>query len=256
MSTSAILQVQDLCVAFGGLTALDQVSLTLDRGELLAIVGPNGAGKTSLLNLITRVTSPDRGRVHFEKTDLLALPPHRLVDLGIARTFQNLALAEVASVRDNLLLGGHRRAYGSVAAQLLALPSAGRRESDLQRDVDAIAERLGLGTLRDVRVGDLPYGWRKRVELARALVARPRLLLLDEPASGLAAVESAWIGELLLALRKEQALTVLMIEHDMSLVRAVADRVVVLDQGRVLAEGASLETLADARVAAAYLGLS
>jgi branched-chain amino acid transport system ATP-binding protein len=246
--------VEGLTLRFGGIVAIRDLSFAVERGEIFAIIGPNGAGKTSVLNVVSRVFAPSAGTVRFEGADITRLPRHAIADLGIARTFQNLELFERASVIDNLLLGRHRHTRGGVIAGLFDLPSHRRREDAGRAAVEEIIERLDLSPWRDAPVGSLPYGVRKVVELGRALALEPKLLFLDEPASGLNSEEtrdlSFWIEDI----RRDLGVTIVMIEHDMSLVSAVADRVLCMNQGTALAIGTPAEVQAHADVRAAYLG--
>ena len=230
------------------------VSFSVDRGEVLAIIGPNGAGKTSVLNLVTRVFDPSNGSVHFEGHDITRVPRHDVVRHGIARTFQNIELFEGATVLENLLLGRHRAGHGSLLAQMLNLPSVRQAEAETRARVEDVVRLLDLAPVRNRAVSELPYGVRKVVELGRALAAEPRLLLLDEPASGLNPDETRQLACWIADIQAERGITVVMVEHDMSLVTSVAQRVVVMDQGRVLTIGKPAEVQADARVIAAYLG--
>lgn len=249
-----LLSVNQLGLSFGGVHAVQDVSFDVHTGEVVAIIGPNGAGKTSVFNLITRVFDASRGSVRMDGKDMTRAARHEVIHYGIARTFQNIELFEGASVLDNLLLGCHRFPAGNLWAQLLHLPSVQRAEDRAREQVEDIITLLKLQPYRRALVGGLPYGVRKVVELARALAAQPRLLLLDEPASGLNPEETQnlvfWIGDI----RRELGVTVLMIEHDMSLVGQAADRVIVLDMGQVLTTGTPAQVQSDPRVVAAYLG--
>ena len=253
--------VEDVSLAFGGIQALKGVTFSVDRGEVFAIIGPNGAGKTSVFNVITRVFDPDSGRITVAGRDITAIPRHGIIRHGIARTFQNIELFEGATVMQNLLLGRHRhRSGGPVAAtatflrDLLFTPATRRAEVEARERVEDIIELLELEPWRDAPVSALPYGVRKVVELGRALAAEPQLLLLDEPASGLNPEEtrdlSFWIEDV----RDELGMTVLMIEHDMSLVTQAADRVLAMHQGEVLTVGTPEDVTRHPEVVAAYLG--
>jgi branched-chain amino acid transport system ATP-binding protein len=247
-------RVENLSLSFGGVHAISDLSFAVARGEIFAIIGPNGAGKTSVFNVITRVFSADTGRVLFGDHDITRVPRHRVVNYGIARTFQNIELFEGASVIDNLLLGRHRFAYGNLAAELAWLPGIRRAEADARAKVEDIIDFLELAPYRASLVSTLPYGVRKVVELGRALATEPRLLLLDEPASGLNPEEARdlafWIDDI----RSDLGVTVVMIEHDMSLVAEAADRVMCMNAGQSLAIGSASEVQSNPDVITAYLG--
>lgn len=247
-------EVRQLGLAFGGIRAVRDVSFAVDRGEVLAIIGPNGAGKSSTLNLITRVFNVSTGSIHFEGKDLTHVPRNEVVHHGIARTFQNIELFEGATVLENLLLGRHRAGHGTLLAQLLNLPSVQRAEEETRARVEDVVSLLDLAPVRNRQVAELPYGLRKIVELGRALASGPRLLLLDEPASGLTPDETRQLAYWLEDIQSELGVTIVMVEHDMSLVSAIAHRVLVMDQGQILTIGTPAEVQSDPRVIAAYLG--
>jgi branched-chain amino acid transport system ATP-binding protein len=248
------LRVEEVTLRFGGVHAIRDLSFAITQGEIFAIIGPNGAGKTSVFNVITRVFNANTGRIIFDGQDITDVPRHRVVDYGLARTFQNIELFEGVSVIDNLLLGRHRFPYGNLLAQVCWLPSVQRSEAEARAKVEDIIDFLELAPYRDSLVSALPYGVRKVVELGRALATQPRLLLLDEPASGLNPEEARdlafWIDDI----RSDLGITVVMVEHDMSLVAHAADRVMCMNAGQLLAIGTASEVQSNPEVVAAYLG--
>jgi branched-chain amino acid transport system ATP-binding protein len=250
----SVFSVSDLSLRFGGVQAIGNVSFSVEQGEVFAIIGPNGAGKTSILNVITRVFDPTQGRVEFEGQDITALPRHKVVHSGIGRTFQNIELFEGGTVLDNLLLGRHRFPHGSFAAQWLWTPAVRAAEAASRDQVEDVIQLLDLMPYRNSPVAGLPYGVRKVVELARALATQPRLLLLDEPASGLNPEETRELAFWIDDIQKDLGITVIMVEHDMSLVSEAADRVLCMNMGQVLALGTPAEVQSDPAVIAAYLG--
>ncbi len=248
-----MLEVRQVCRNFGGLPALSEVSFRAAAGEVTAVIGPNGAGKSTLINCATGVDHPDAGKVLLGDRDITGLPAYRVAELGVARTFQNLRLFSRLSVLDNVLCGLTVAAGRSLLGALLRPPALRNRERRLRLQALAALDRFGLTALADWPVGVLAYGDRKRVELARAVVSEPRLLLLDEPVAGLNATETATVGTEIRQLRA-QGYTVLLVEHDMELVMSIADRVVVLDGGRCIAQGTPFEVRHNPLVLEAYLG--
>jgi branched-chain amino acid transport system ATP-binding protein len=238
----ALLSVESVTVHFGGVTALSGASLSLEKGQIAGLIGPNGAGKTTLFNVITRIYSPESGTVAFDGENLLHFPPHAIVRRGIARTFQNLELFLAMTVLENVLVGAH------------STMRFGRGERMARARALSILDYLGLADIANRRAAGLPFGTLKRVELARALISGPRLLLLDEPASGLNHEDVGALAELIRNLRHEFELTVLLVEHHMQLVMSVSERVHVLNFGRKLAEGTPQEVRDDPAVIASYLG--
>ncbi len=249
-----LLQVSELTVRFGGITALDRVSFSAAAGQIVGLIGPNGAGKTTLFNCLSRLYRCDEGDVLFEGRSLLQTPAHGISALGIARTFQNVALFRTMSVRQNIMLGAHCRGSGGFLASALRLPRVGVQERQLGEQADALLELLALGSQAHRRVMDLPFGTQKRVELGRALASRPKLLLLDEPAGGLNHEEVNSLMELLRGIRQKLDLTLLLVEHHMNLVMRISDQVVALNFGRKIADGPPTEVRHNAELIRAYLG--
>jgi branched-chain amino acid transport system ATP-binding protein len=249
-----MLKARDVCLSFGGVHAISQFSFDVFQGEVLAIIGPNGAGKTSVLNVLTRVFEPSSGSMHFGDHDLRQFKRHEVAALGIARTFQNIELFEAATVLDNLLLGRHRFGQGHWWQQLLRTPGITQVEEANCAAVENVVEFLDLSLWRNSLVASLPYGVRKVVELGRALATSPKLLFLDEPASGLNPEETRKLAFWIDDIRTDLGITVVMVEHDMSLVSAVADRVICMAQGELLAMGSATEVQTNSRVVSAYLG--
>ncbi len=256
MSAEKRLVIRDLSIEFGGVHAVEKVSFTVEPGEVFAIIGPNGAGKSTVFNLISRLYEPTSGSIHYGEQDLLELPAHRIVEAGIGRTFQNIELFEHATVLENLLVGRHCRMRRNPFRDFLFWPGVRRAEIEHRQKVEDIIDLMEIEHYRDERIADLPYGARKNVELARALCAEPSLLLLDEPASGLNNEETDDVSFWLEDIKHDLGVTLVMVEHDMNLVGRVADRVMAINNGRLLAIGTPDEIRNNPDVQRAYLGVA
>ncbi|HQS86407.1 MULTISPECIES: ABC transporter ATP-binding protein [Pseudomonadota] len=253
-SANATLTVKGLGVDFGGVRALQDVTLSVGAGQIVGLIGPNGAGKSTLLNCVSGITRPTTGTIELGDAALVGLRADQIAMMGLGRVFQHPQVIPELSVLDNLLVASHRRLRFSVLAEMIGLPVVRRAEDEARAKALSVAQRIGLSGSLDVLTGSLPYGHRKLLELGRVILMGARLLLLDEPIAGLNEAEIEHLADLVLALRTESGLSILLVEHNMGLVRRLCDRAVVLDAGQVIAEGTPDAVLNDSRVLLAYLG--
>ena len=251
---TALFEAKEISVRFGGIRAVDSVSFTVEKGEIFSIIGPNGAGKTTIFNLISRIYNTTEGQLLFDGAEFTRTPPHAIAGMGIARTFQNIELFANATLLQNLLIGRHCHSTVGYLSQIAFLPSTRRAEIAHREKAEEVIAFLDLQRYRDTLIANLPYGVRKVVELGRALCTEPKLLLLDEPSSGLNVEETEGMGFWIEDIKKDLGITIIMVEHDMKLVAAVSDRVLALNQGRILAMGTAAEVQGDAEVIRAYIG--
>jgi branched-chain amino acid transport system ATP-binding protein len=254
MTGQPLLRVSELSLRFGGVEALAAVGFDVEERSIVGLIGPNGAGKTTLFNCISRLYRPDSGDIRFRGRSILGLPAHRIAPLGIARTFQNLALFPHLSVLDNVMIGGHCRSRSDLLSDALRLPWVARAERRLRQRAEALLAEVGLEEVAAMPAAALTFAMQKRVELARALALEPTLLLLDEPAGGLNHAEIQDLGRQIRTLRDQRRLTVLLVEHHVQMVMTISDKVVAFDFGRKIAEGTPTEVQAHPDVIRAYLG--
>ncbi len=252
--TAAILSTTDLSLSFGGVHAVRDVTFEVQEGEVYSIIGPNGAGKTSIFNLISRLYDADGGNIEFEGESIIGMPPHNIARLGIARTFQNTELFEHETVLKNMLIGRHVHRNTNLLGELLFLPGVAKQELRFREIVEDVIDLLDLQSYRDQVIGSLPYGVRKMVEVARALCIQPKLLLLDEPSSGLNPEETEDVAFWIEDISQDFGATIIMVEHDMNLVSRASNRVMALADGAVLAVGSAEEIQKHPQVLRAYLG--
>ena len=250
----SLFQAEGISVRFGGIRAVDDVSFSVEKGEVFSIIGPNGAGKTTIFNLISRIYNSTEGKLIFDGQDITKTPAYLVAGLGIARTFQNIELFPNASLLQNLLIGRHCHSRVGLLSQLAFLPSTRKAELHHREKAEDVIAFLGLQRYRDTLIANLPYGVRKVVELGRALCIEPKLLLLDEPSSGLNVDETEGMGFWIEDIKKDLGITVIMVEHDMALVSQVSDRVMALNYGKVLAMGTPREVQTHPEVVKAYIG--
>lgn len=247
--------VEELSISFGGIKAVEDLSFSVDEGEIYGIIGPNGAGKTTIFNCISKFYNPDKGKILFEGNDITKCKTYEVISKGIARTFQNVELFKFMTVMDNLLVGQHVHIKHGTISGALNLPWVKKEEKMLREKAEKILKLLQIENYKDIIVSSLPYGIQKKVEIARALVSEPRLILLDEPAAGMNPSETKDLAHLIKKLRDEFNMTILLIEHDMSLVMDICERICVVNFGKKLAEGNPEEIRTNPLVIEAYLGV-
>jgi branched-chain amino acid transport system ATP-binding protein len=250
----SLLEIDHITIQFGGLTAVSDFSLSMEENDLFGLIGPNGAGKTTIFNMLTGVYAPTSGKIIFNGEEIHGNAPHLIAKKKISRTFQNIRLMKNLSVLDNVKISFAYQANYSLASSILRLPSYFKQEEIIQKKAEDLLKIFGLHELKDEKASNLPYGQQRRLEIARALAAQPKLLLLDEPAAGMNPQETQELMELIQWIRKEFHIAILLIEHDMKLVMGVCENIVVLDYGKMIAQGSPDEIKSNKRVIEAYLG--
>jgi branched-chain amino acid transport system ATP-binding protein len=253
---TAVLSAQSISVVFGGLVAVNSVSFTIPKGSIVSLIGPNGAGKTTFFNVLTGLYKPTTGLVHLEGRDVTGLAPHKIAQLGMSRTFQNIRLFGLMTAEENVMVAMHSHMRSGIAGTVLRLPRQRREEAQARQQADELLDFVGIGHVRGEYARNLSYGDQRRLEVARALGLKPKVLLLDEPTAGMNPNESAQFVSFVRRVRDEKDVSILLIEHDMSVVMRLSERITVLDRGEMIAEGGPEEIKSDQRVIEAYLGKS
>lgn len=252
---SSVLQLEGIIMRFGGVTAVNDLTLEVNKGKIVALIGPNGAGKTTAFNVVTGVYTPTLGKVKFKEKDITAYKPHKITKLGIARTFQNIRLFKNLSVMDNVLIAKHLHLKHGLFSTAFHLPWANKEEKNMRKEAEALLEKVGLIELKDEKASSLPYGQQRHLEIARALATQPELLLLDEPAAGMNPQETLELTHFIKEIKDEFDITVFMIEHHMDLVMEISDHIYVLDFGELIAHGTPEQIQQNEKVIQAYLGV-